>query len=97
MYKNKTFVRTESLDQKIGMSGDVVSMDAGETLEKIRQIVKGSVEVKNKDTAISKNLYYFRDKLSIPYNYQIEKNCTNERIKNGVRVMPADKFLTALI
>ncbi|MBT3388623.1 MAG: ATP-binding protein [Desulfobacula sp.] len=56
-----------------------------------------SVEVKNKDAGISKNLYYFRDKLSIPYSYQIERKCKNERMKNGIRVMPADKFLTALI
>jgi predicted AAA+ superfamily ATPase len=56
-----------------------------------------SVEVKNNDSAISKNLFYFRDKLSIPFNYQIVKKCRNERIQNGVRVMPADKFLAGLI
>ena len=32
-----------------------------------------SVEVKNSDSTISKNLYYFRDKLSIPFNYQVVK------------------------
>jgi len=56
-----------------------------------------SVEVKNSDSSISKNLYYFRDKLSIPFNYQVVKKCKNDRIKNGVRVMPADKFLGGLI
>ncbi len=56
-----------------------------------------SVEVKNSDSAISKNLYYFKEKLSIPFNYQVVKKCRNERLKNGVRVMPADKFLAGLI
>jgi uncharacterized protein len=56
-----------------------------------------SVEVKNNDSAISKNLYYFRDKLSIPFNYQVVKKCRNERINNGVRIMQADKFLAGLI
>ena len=56
-----------------------------------------AVEVKNSDSAISKNLYYFKEKLSIPFNYQIVKKCRNERLKNGIRVMPADKFLAGLI
>jgi hypothetical protein len=48
-------------------------------------------------TNISKNLFYFRDKLSIPYNYLVVKKCRNERIHKGIRVMPVDKFLTAFI
>jgi len=56
-----------------------------------------SVEVKNTDTSISKNLYYFKKKLSIPFSYQVVKKCRKEYIQKGVRVMPADKFLTGLI
>jgi hypothetical protein len=56
-----------------------------------------SVEVKNNDSSLSKNLFYFRDKLSIPYNYQVVKKCRNERMYKGIRVMPANKFLTSFI
>jgi predicted AAA+ superfamily ATPase len=56
-----------------------------------------AVEVKNNDSSVSKNLLYFKDKLSIPYTYQAVKKCRNERINNGVRIMPVDKFLTAFI
>jgi len=56
-----------------------------------------SVEVKNNDSTVSKNLFYFKEKLSIPYNYQVVKRCRNERMQKGVRVMPASKFLTAFI
>ena len=56
-----------------------------------------SVEVNNNDSGFSKNLFYFKDKLSIPYNYLVVKKCRNERIHKGIRVMPVDKFLTAFI
>ena len=56
-----------------------------------------SVEVKNNDSTVSKNLFYFKEKLSIPYNYQVVKRCRNERMQKGVRVMPVSKFLTAFI
>lgn len=56
-----------------------------------------SVEVKNNDSSPSKNLFYFKEKLSIPYNYQIVKKCRNERMHKGIRVMAVDKFLTAFI
>lgn len=56
-----------------------------------------SVEVKNNDSSMSKNLFYFKEKLSIPYNYQVVKKCRNERMHKGIRVMPVNKFLTAFI
>ena len=37
--------------------------------------------------------YCFR----IPYNYQVVKKCRSERMNNGIRVMPVNKFLTAFI
>jgi len=40
---------------------------------------------------------YFKDRLSIPYNYQVVRKYRNEGIHKGKRVMPVDKFLTAFI
>ena len=48
------------------------------------------VEVKNNDSSVSKNLFYFKDKLSIPYNYQVVKKCRLERMHKGIRVMPRE-------
>ncbi len=56
-----------------------------------------SVEVKFNDTSISPNLYYFKDRLKIPYNYQIVRTVGVDYSKGNIRVISADKFLTALI
>lgn len=56
-----------------------------------------SVEVKLKDTTVSKHLFYFKEKLSIPFSYQVVYEEGIDFIKDGVRVISASKFLTGLI
>jgi len=55
------------------------------------------VEVKNKDTNLSKHLFYFKEKLEIPFSYQITSEGSKDFEKNGIRVMPAAKFLSAFV
>lgn len=56
-----------------------------------------SLEAKVNDTEASSNLFYFRDKLSIPFSYQIVKKGKIDRFIKGVRVVSADRFLLGLI
>lgn len=56
-----------------------------------------AVEVKNNEKKISKNLIYFKEKLNIPFCYQVVYHMEEEFLKSGIRVMPAAKFLSALI
>ncbi len=56
-----------------------------------------AVEVKTKETKLSGSLVYFKEKLRIPYCYQIVHRSMDDFIKGGIRVMPVEKFLTALI
>jgi predicted AAA+ superfamily ATPase len=55
------------------------------------------VEVKLSEEEISPNLFYFKEKLKIPYNYQVVKKRGVDRYKEGIRVISAERFLTALI
>lgn len=55
------------------------------------------VEVKTSHTKASKHLLYFKEKLAIPYCYQVVLDNKKDYIKNGVRIMPVEKFLSALI
>lgn len=56
-----------------------------------------SVEVKLSDTTPSKNIAFFRERLNIPYNYQVVLKKDVDLLNDGIRVLSADKFLTALI
>jgi predicted AAA+ superfamily ATPase len=56
-----------------------------------------AVEVKNSERPRSKHLLYFKEKLGIPFCYQIATGESKEYVKDGVRVMPASKFLAALV
>lgn len=56
-----------------------------------------AVEVKLSGMEISKHLYYFRDRLEIPYVYQIVRESGVNRYKNDVHLVSADCFLTGLI
>ncbi|HLP49135.1 MAG TPA: ATP-binding protein [Candidatus Kapabacteria bacterium] len=56
-----------------------------------------AIEVKTKETKLSGNMVYFKEKLQIPYCYQIVHHSQDDFIKGGIRVMPVEKFLTALI
>ena len=56
-----------------------------------------SLEAKVNDTEASSNLFYFKDKLSIPFSYQVVKKGNIDRYIKGVRVVSADRFLLSLI
>lgn len=56
-----------------------------------------AVEVKNGERSISRELYYFRDKLKIPYCYQVNGSSESDYFKDGVRVLHVSKFLSALV
>jgi predicted AAA+ superfamily ATPase len=56
-----------------------------------------SIEVKLSDTTPSKNIDFFRERLKIPYNYQVVYKKDIDLIKDNIRVISANKFLTALI
>ena len=56
-----------------------------------------AVEVKSRDTDISRPLRYFKKKLSIPCSYQIVLNTGKDFLKDGIRTMPVSNFLSGLI
>jgi len=56
-----------------------------------------AVEAKLTDVTISPHLNYFKEKLHIPYIYQVVKKENIDRIMNNIRIISADKFLTGLI
>ncbi|HBL18250.1 MAG TPA: AAA family ATPase [Elusimicrobia bacterium] len=56
-----------------------------------------AVEVKTQDESVSPNLRYFREKLQIPFAYQVLKKEGVDWASNGIRVISADKLLSALV
>lgn len=56
-----------------------------------------TVEVKLNETTPSPNLHYFREKLNIPYSYQVVKKTGVDMFHKGIRVISADRFLLGLI
>ncbi len=56
-----------------------------------------AVEVKMNDTVLSPNLLYFRDRLSIPYIYQVVKKVNVDLLEKGGRIISAGRFLAGLI
>ena len=56
-----------------------------------------AVEVKISDTSVSPHLHYYREKLNIPYCYQVVKKSGVDRLINGIRIVSADRFLCGLI
>jgi predicted AAA+ superfamily ATPase len=55
-----------------------------------------AVEVKLQDDSPAANLRYFREKLSIPFAYQVIKKTGVDRLADGLRIISADKFLSGL-
>jgi predicted AAA+ superfamily ATPase len=55
-----------------------------------------AVEVKLAETRVDPAIFYFRDRLSIPWVYQVTLEGDKDFVENGVRVLPADVFLSAL-
>jgi predicted AAA+ superfamily ATPase len=56
-----------------------------------------AVEVKLSETSPSNNLSYFRERLNIPFNFQVVKQDGVDFIKDNIRIISASKFLTGLI
>lgn len=56
-----------------------------------------AVEVKINDTSLSPSLLYFRDRLAIPYVYQVVKKEKTDRLEKGTRIISSGKFLAGLI
>ncbi|MCU0646262.1 MAG: ATP-binding protein [bacterium] len=55
------------------------------------------VEAKLNDTAPSPSLFYFKERLNIPYGYQVIKKQNIDIFKDSVRIISADRFLAGLI
>ena len=56
-----------------------------------------SVEAKLNDASVSRHLHYFKNKLNIPYSYQVVKKSGVDRLIKNIRVVSADAFLPGLI
>lgn len=56
-----------------------------------------AVEVKRSERTISPHLYYFKERLRIPYAYQVVAIPGTDTLKNGVRLVSAGRFLAGLI
>lgn len=56
-----------------------------------------AVEAKVSETAVDPSLRYFRDRLKIPWTYQVTLEGRRDVIDGGVRVLPASRFLAALV
>ncbi len=56
-----------------------------------------AVEVKLSETSPSDNLIYFMERLKIPFNFQVVNQKGIDIIKDNVRVISVDKFLSGLI
>ena len=56
-----------------------------------------AVEVKSKDLKLSTPALYFKDKLNIPFVYQVVENTEKDFEEKGIRVISLKKFLGALI
>ena len=56
-----------------------------------------AVEVKSQSEHLAPSLIYFRDRLAIPFSYQLVKKPGIDKVSNGVRILSADKFLAALV
>jgi hypothetical protein len=55
-----------------------------------------AVELKLTETAIDPSLVHFREQLKIPLVYQVVLNAGRDVAQDGVRCLPAAKFLSAL-
>lgn len=56
-----------------------------------------AVETKISETDVSKSLLYFKERLKIPYVYQVIKESGVNRLVRDVHVISADCFLSGMI
>ena len=55
------------------------------------------MEAKLNDTTLSPSLLYFKERLSIPFIYQVVKKDGIDLLEKGARIISAGKFLTGII
>lgn len=55
-----------------------------------------AVEAKLSEMRIDPSLRYFRDRLGIPWAYQVVQSGTRGFVQDGIRCLPASRFLMAL-
>ncbi|PYV13467.1 MAG: hypothetical protein DMG07_14415 [Acidobacteria bacterium] len=56
-----------------------------------------AVEAKISETDVDPSLRYFRQRLKIPWAYQVVLESTRDFVEDGIRCLPAADFLAALI
>ena len=56
-----------------------------------------AVEAKWSETRIDTALVYFREKLGIPWAYQVVLEGSRDFVERGVRCLPAPRFLAGLL
>lgn len=56
-----------------------------------------AVEAKLSETQVDPALRYFRDRLRIPWVYQVVRDARHDHVEEGVRVLPAERLLAALV
>lgn len=56
-----------------------------------------AVEAKLSDREVDPSLIYYRDRLRIPWVYQVTCDGNRDFVEDGVRVCPASRFLAALV
>ena len=56
-----------------------------------------AVEAKLTETAIDPSLVHFRERLKIPFTYQVVLQGTRDFVQDEVRCLPAATFLSGLI
>jgi len=56
-----------------------------------------SVETKLNDKKPSPNIIYFKERLKIPFNYQVIREENTDILKDGIRVISSSKFLSGLL
>ena len=56
-----------------------------------------SVEAKHSDKSPSPNITYFKERLKIPFNYQVIREDNVDIMKDGIRVISFSKFLSGLV
>ncbi len=56
-----------------------------------------AVEAKSNATTASPHLFYFRERLKIPFCYQVVRRSDVDHFADGVRVVSADRFLGGLV
>ena len=56
-----------------------------------------AVEAKLNNERLSPHLLYFKDRLNIPFCYQVVKTAGVDRLEKGVRIISAGKFLGGVV